>query len=248
MNDCIWISNKIFEQEAYFKSHDYVDTNRWLRAYEIWERAEYLINRAKSAFDLSDGILNLKRSLDQRTKLIEELYGLSKIKYTNKSKYYFEVLGDFGIARPFILKKLLEIRNDIEHRDISPPRIEECKEWLDIVWYFHKSTDYITNSKRDDLAFMFEDSGLEFVFSVESSVYPYCNIDGLLLKKLYSIEEKQEHFKVESVKIETRSDLQRRYQEAYFDDMSKEDVYIHGRVKLDENTYKLLMKRFFSVY
>jgi hypothetical protein len=34
------------------------------------------------------------------------------------------------------------IRNDIEHKDASPPSIDRCVELADVTWYFLKTTDY----------------------------------------------------------------------------------------------------------
>lgn len=34
------------------------------------------------------------------------------------------------------MRKLLSIRNNIEHNDASPPELERCKESLDVIWYF----------------------------------------------------------------------------------------------------------------
>lgn len=117
MGQEIFISNSILEWDALEDITSLVDNHLWKRAYEMWERSCTLIENANSAFDLSDGILTLKRSMDQRLKLIEELYSLKMIEYENKPKGYIELLSDYKLTRPYIMKKLLSLRNDIEHND-----------------------------------------------------------------------------------------------------------------------------------
>lgn len=63
------------------------------------------------------------------------------------------MLEAFGIVRPLLLKKLLKIRNDIEHEDSDPPSHNQCKEYVDVVWYFLKSTNRIVSMKSDDFIF-----------------------------------------------------------------------------------------------
>jgi hypothetical protein len=78
----LWLSDKIiFEWEPYLQGGTVLDTSKINRAYEIWERANSLISNSVNDFDLSDTILNLKRSLDQRLKLIEKIYSFKEKKY-----------------------------------------------------------------------------------------------------------------------------------------------------------------------
>ncbi len=65
------------------------------RAYQIWERASYLIIEGKDDFQLSDGILNLKRSLKcARLKLIEEYYKFKRLE--GMPKGYLERFRTLG--------------------------------------------------------------------------------------------------------------------------------------------------------
>lgn len=57
------------------------------------------------------------------------------------------------VVRPLLLNKLLLLRNDIEHEDAEPPRYCQCKEYLDVVWYFLKTTHCIASHKVDDIMF-----------------------------------------------------------------------------------------------
>jgi hypothetical protein len=51
----------------------------------------------------------------------------------------------------------MEIRNEIEHEDKRPPKLERCLELLDVVWYFLRTTDRIVRVRTDTLLFEAED-------------------------------------------------------------------------------------------
>jgi len=101
----------------------------------------------------------LKRALNHRLKLIEEIYSFKFVEINNRPKGYLEILEVFGVVRPFLMKRLLTIRNGIEHNDEKPPSYERCLELLDVVWYFLKSTDSMVQFAVRDLAFEIEEEG-----------------------------------------------------------------------------------------
>ena len=70
----IWIPEEILDWESSLSSCITYTTNDWKRAYDIWERAKMLFDKNESSFDLMDGIINLKRCLNNRIKLIRETY------------------------------------------------------------------------------------------------------------------------------------------------------------------------------
>jgi hypothetical protein len=45
-----------------------------------------------------------------------------------------------------MLKRLIDIRNIVEHQDSSPPSTDECQMFADLVWYFLRSTDELVKS------------------------------------------------------------------------------------------------------
>lgn len=148
----LWISNSILDWELRYQSANIFD-HEWERAYTIWAHACNLIEDSRNDFSLSDGIGNLKRSLNHRLKLIEELYCFKSIEIPNKPKGYLELLERYDIVRPYLMKMLLDVRNDIEHNDAVPPALEKCKELVDVVWYFLKSTDSIIRVQKDSFIF-----------------------------------------------------------------------------------------------
>lgn len=146
----IWIPNNIFSYSP-FPCGSIVDTQYRKRSYSIWNHANELIENAENSFHLEDGIIDLKRALNHRLKLIEELYGFKKNIPQYRNINYLEILGRLSIVRCSMLKKLLIIRNNIEHNDYSAPEKERCLELSDVVWYFLKSTDQMCNIIYNDI-------------------------------------------------------------------------------------------------
>lgn len=125
-----------------------VDKKASERSYEYFKRAELFLEEYDDRYDLIDAIASLKRSLDTRLKLIEKNLNLKKI---CNNKHYLEILGGFNIVRPYLHKRLLEIRNELEHEDNDPPSHERCKELVDIQWLFLKSTNDIVRQIPTDI-------------------------------------------------------------------------------------------------
>ncbi|MBF0724790.1 hypothetical protein [Enterococcus gallinarum] len=159
MNKKIWLSvDVLFKNTVWYSSGSNLhslDTQQ--RAYDIWNRANDLVKKNDSPFDLTDGITNLKRSINHRLKLIEEIYHFKKIDFPEKPKGYLELLESYSIVRPYLMKTVMEIRNHIEHNDTPPPNHQRCKELVDMVWYFLKSTDSLVSSLTTDFEFYIYD-------------------------------------------------------------------------------------------
>ena len=62
----------------------------------------------------------------------------------------------YGTIRPALLKEIFEIRNSIEHMDSMPPSLDECRRYIDFVWYFLKSTDSLLAMRCDEVIFWSE--------------------------------------------------------------------------------------------
>jgi len=125
-----------FREQGWFR----IDREIRARAEILLERAESHLDANKSKDSRTDCLLTLKMALNQRLKAIEEIYEFKNLDIPDKRKGYIELLEKIGIVRPLFLKKLLKIRNSIEHEDVDPPSYNQCKEYVDVVWYFIKST------------------------------------------------------------------------------------------------------------
>lgn len=201
MNDKIWISNNIFNSYGSVGISKLIDNELWERSYEIWEHACGLIDKPKNEFSLTDGIANLKRLLNHRLQLIEKLYCFKEIDFANKPKGYLELLENYGIVRPFIMKELLKIRNGIEHYDQRPPDVIRCKELSDIIWYFLKSTDNIVQQAKYHIDFIILDDNkeeTEFRYAIELDWEHHNNlkVKGWIPGEYISYCEKDEFIEV----------------------------------------------------
>jgi hypothetical protein len=167
----VWIKEAIFDWEGYQGGGTIADKKMLERPYQIWEHSSTLFNhKSGNDFHFSDGIANLKRSINHRLQSIEKIYQFRTLEFVNKPKGSLEVLESLGLVRPYIMKQLFEIRNDIEHRDEKPPGIERCNELLDVVWYFLKSTDSLVQIVKSEGEFtLYTQSEFEthYGFSIE---------------------------------------------------------------------------------
>lgn len=180
----IWLSHKIFEDYLPCIGGKSISSVVRKRAYDLWNHANNLIQNATTDFQLEDGIIDLKRALNHRLKLIEQLYGFKKNISAYKNIPYLEILEKLSIIKPSLLKKLLIIRNNIEHNDFSAPEQERCLELSDVVWYFLKSTDQMCNLLYNDIECLDEDNDNCF-FSIKIDYEKNFTISmrGLLNKK-----------------------------------------------------------------
>lgn len=148
-----WLSKEVFDWYVSYEGGRLIPEGDFVRAYEIWSHAERILLSGSDEFHRVDSILALKRCLNQRLKFIEQIYNLKQIALPNSPRGYLEYLETFNVVRPLMLKKLLEVRNDIEHNDAEPPGIERCLELLDMCWYFLKSTDGFLRCRRDNILY-----------------------------------------------------------------------------------------------
>lgn len=136
-----WIDPKILTWTMYVSGGETVEESILKRSYENWKHADDLIAKAKSEFDRIDVITTLKRAVDARLRLLDQIYKFKTIPIPDKPKDLYGILSCFDIIRPLLLSTLYEIRRGVEHRDAEPPTQDRCKEFVEFVWYFLRSTD-----------------------------------------------------------------------------------------------------------
>lgn len=140
MSQRFWVKHDFLNWFATKEVSDYLDDEIWKRPYEIWNHASTLLHNDSSSLERVDAISTLKRSLNSRIKQFEKVYKITSL-FEKSNNQYLQLLEQLGLIRPLLIKQLMEIRNEIEHKDKKPPKIERCLEFLDIVWYFLKTTD-----------------------------------------------------------------------------------------------------------
>jgi len=85
--------------------------------------------------------------------MLRKIYGLRQMSKSLKIKDDLELLASFDVVRPLMLRRLIDIRNFVEHQDSTPPSSDECRMFADLVWYFLRSTDSLVRSHLDNLIF-----------------------------------------------------------------------------------------------
>jgi len=136
------------------------------RAHDMWRHASSLITPECSEFSRIDAITGLKRAVNHRLKSITDAYCFHALPFTSQKKI-LEKLQFYGIIRPTLLKEIFELRNAIEHMDTPPPSIEQCNRYVDIIWYFLKSTDSLLSMRPDEIKFWSDDNEGTLDFDVK---------------------------------------------------------------------------------
>lgn len=145
----VWIDPAFLKWTWLESISSFVDASLSQRAYAHWEHAEGLVQVASTEFQRIDVVTTLKRAVDHRVRLLHDVYTLRDVPLANLPKNSLERLQFFGIVRPLMLGKLVALRNAIEHEDASPPDLAECKELVEFVWYFLRSTDRLATVRTE---------------------------------------------------------------------------------------------------
>lgn len=127
------------------------DESRVQRSYALVNHAENLTRGLPNEFAISDAVSNLKRAINIRVQLLEASYSFSKA--FPKSIGTLERLESVNLARPYLIKQLFSLRNDIEHHDAPPPTLDRCRELIALTWYFLKATDSASRTVGDSLEY-----------------------------------------------------------------------------------------------
>jgi hypothetical protein len=153
----IWIDPSWLSWESYSTSSHHLDDTS-SRLYQVHQHASDRLTSDPNEFDRVDAITTLRRVVGRRVKALKEIYHLRELPIGTKPKYDLELLEYFGIIRPYMLKRLIDIRNIVEHQDSAPPPTDECLMFADLVWYFLRSTDGLVKRIVEELLFV--DSGM----------------------------------------------------------------------------------------
>ncbi|MBQ4847933.1 hypothetical protein [Pseudoalteromonas sp. MMG005] len=231
----IWISPSCFNCELYDQGGHITSKDEVKRAVDIWNHARSCLERDNpSEFDRSDSIGWLKRAMNQRLKLIEYIYSLKNFALPTSPKGYLEYLATLNIVRPFMLKTLMAVRNDIEHNDATPPDIERCLELLDLVWYFIRSTDELVKIQKCSIVFQ-ESFNTEkespYWLSIDIKFdEPYLiNVYGWVESRKFSNEYKEGWFEVSVSDMGTKSN--RWTDSENHSDKRDDDLWVRGELK-----------------
>ena len=150
----MYINSKILEWPYGEHEATEVDFEKLERAHRIWRHAQKRLDGTPSEFDIVDCITSLKRAINSRIKTLSHEYSFNALPNIRSKKQTLEKYQDYGLIRPSFFKELFELRNLLEHEDVQPPSIKKCRHYIDIVWYFLKSTDSLLQMKTDVIAYI----------------------------------------------------------------------------------------------
>jgi len=245
MPKTLYLSHEILKWDAHISGSSTSDLDDVMRPYQILAHSESLIKKDSTAFNLADALGNLKRALNHRLQLIERQYQLKTLKFDGMPKGYLELLEKYGLARPYLIKKLMEIRNDIEHKDKKPPRVDRCKELLDVTWYFLKSTDKLVSSIPLDIEldpYYSHDLPEKYSCSIEEK-FPKKDfkVSGWFPLKYINKEQSDNSFKI--VCTTTHDGLYwKDKDETHHKDKTADDIIV-GTFSADPNEKQLLLRK-----
>src|SRR5258706_16070804 len=140
----MWVNPIVFNWDPMVESSSDYTSTAWKRSYELWSHAEQILSKPTTEFERANLIMNLRRAVDRRVRLLDQRYSFRSIPIKDKPSDVLALLEFVGAVRPRMLQKLIEIRNAVEHEDADPPDHETCEVFLEFTWYFLKSTDLIT--------------------------------------------------------------------------------------------------------
>ncbi|UAY50623.1 hypothetical protein [Ferruginibacter albus] len=237
-----FVSEELLKWNISVSSSSFNNHTSMLRPYEMIKHSESLITPSSSEFNLADGIANLKRAINHRLQIIESIYKLKDIKFKNAPKGgYLELLECYGLAKPYIIKLLMEIRNRIEHDDAKPPKKERCQELLDITWYFLKSTDKLVYSITNSVLIepvekqgYFGKYGCDMHVDFSKKVF---KMSGWIPSSFITTKKENSFFQINCTVMHD-GEFWRNKDSNIHKDKTKEDIWIIGNLKVSEEQKK----------
>jgi hypothetical protein len=224
----------------------------------MWNHAEKVVKNASTEFDLIDAICSLKRAINHRLYTLKEIYLIEKISFkefpTDKKKIR-ERLCILGIIKPLMLKKIIDIRNAIEHQDSKPPTKEICEEFIETVWYFLRSTDTYLRNVIETFSLIPNDSEFWYCHYIEEKTGPKNNwqvsLNGWVPNRVISYEQKKDFIKLNDVSIEKWGEFINRFDgRALLEDEKHrdlEDIYLETNICFPDEYVKDFYHLYFRV-
>lgn len=244
------IVGNILDWDLDMQSWSTINRDVRARAEQLLLRSEFQLNFDKSKDARAECFITLKRCLNQRLKAIEKIHQFKNLNIPYKPRGYLELLEIIGVLRPILLKKLLKIRNEIEHEDINPPSYNLCKEYIDVVWYFIKSTNKLVSVSTDDLLFRKLHRNVETQYWInlrlDDKHYKNIHITGWLPKNYLKVRTKNEtYLPLELSEIGTKE--QRWPDNKNHNDKLPTDTWINGYVFLSDTQRLKLVQQVVNI-
>ena len=250
----MWLSREFLDWYAFVQSDQENEDKDREGANRIWMHAEEILMQYHDELHLVDAVTSLKRAMSHRLNLIEKTYSFGRIPVGGQPRRTIEQLAFWGIVRPTMLIRLIEIRNAVEHENVSPPPHERCLELLDFVWYFLRSTDRLVLYTPQQVVFAMEvDTDGDYTYSVVLEADPpkswQLDFGGWINVSLLSQVEQKNWFQINVNKQKTRDEVRKWDSEAAkaHAHRRKDDVWIEGTIMGPERPLRELLERYFRL-
>lgn len=185
----LWVSPQVLDWAAARVPGGFKHDREITRAHEIWAHADERLRVQGDSLTRVDAITTLKRAINQRLAFLDGIYAFDHMPVKAPGHRPLEQLAFWGVVRPTMLRRLVSIRNAVEHEDAEPPDLERCLEFLDAVWYFLRSTDRLCR-EYDVAVLLFQPEGeRELELTTGREVQWNITLSGSVPKELQSTEE-----------------------------------------------------------
>lgn len=227
----------------------------WKRAHDIWAHAEQILSKPTTEFERTNAIMDLRRAIERRVRLLDERYSFRSIPLKDKPSEILALLEFVGVVRPRMLQKLIDIRNAVEHGDAEPPDLDTCQVFLEFTWYFLKSTDLMVQKVVDSVLFEEdEDRG----YWIEIHLLPpddwVPSIRGWISPNLISNIPREEWIFLKLDKCETRAEAVARLKKDMASDADtrgwgkeEDDFYFLGEARGTSEALTKIYKQYFEI-
>lgn len=227
-------------------------------SWRFWGHAERLLDDKQNELIRADAIVTLRRCVRHRLDSLLDIYSLGRIQLEKKLKYKAEILEHFGIIRPFMLKQLIMFRDSIEHESEPPPEYPQCRAFVDVIWYFLKSTDRLVREVIETILLQRVDQGsrtdnywLQLEFADDHGLDWTPHVRGWLYPAVVSTSLCSGHVHVQDTNYKTRSEMKRDWTALEAGEAGRgindEDIYFSGRILGPPQAVRRIVTRYFDV-
>ena len=212
----VWISPAVLHWNVTVQGWKHLPAEIWKRPYILWNHADRYIKAADTELMLVDGITTLRRVINLRVRHIFRNYELRTLKMRNRGGGTLELLEQLELIKPSVLKRLLEVRNVIEHEDRPPPDKTACAELSEFTWYFLRATDHaasavtvaigLTIPRDEDHFFVYDGWGLGIKLTTGPEEQWRVKMEAALPASVVSFVENPGWIEIEVSRTQTRSE------------------------------------------
>ena len=255
----IWVSSSFLRWDVSASGWSPVSTSAAKQPYVILSHSADLLKRHSGVLFRVDAVLAMKRALDVRLKRLNHIYSFDRLCGKDIPKHIIQKLEYYGVVRPLMLRKLMDVRNTLEHGHKRPPTAERCEEFHEFVWYFLRSTEGIASWPVDGFEFRHPVHWANYEIICEKDRNWTFRLRGWLTPDMVSMTSRKGWACFSLMNIKTRQEVRHTMTKAQLrmlpeklDERGRmpDDVYVEMRLKLQEENpiHHQLVRRLFEVH